>query len=65
MAFRTFCDNKNCRKEMIPVIDRETNDVYCTECGKTINTVSDFMKRQMVQLNQVRRACSLLSLRIT
>lgn len=55
MAFRTFCDNKDCRKEMEPVIDRESNEVFCTECGKPINTVSDFMKRQMVQLNQVRR----------
>jgi len=55
MAFRTFCDNKDCRKEMMPVIDRDTNEVFCTECGLAVNTVSDFMKRQMVQLNQVRR----------
>jgi ribosomal protein L34E len=56
MAFFTFCDNKGCRKSMAPVIDKETNKVYCTECGKEINTVDQFMKRQMVSLGQVHRA---------
>jgi hypothetical protein len=55
MAFQTFCDNKGCRKEMAPAIDKETLKVYCTECGEEINTVSDFMKRQLVSLGQVRR----------
>ncbi len=56
MPFRTFCDNKGCRKEMEPVLDRQTNEVYCTECGNAINSLTDFAKRQMVALGQVRRA---------
>jgi DNA-directed RNA polymerase subunit RPC12/RpoP len=56
MGFRTFCDNKGCRKEMEPVLDKQTNEVYCTECGKTINSLTDFAKRQMVVLGQIRRA---------
>lgn len=55
MSFVTYCDNKGCRKEMAPVIDKVTNKVYCTECGQEINSVSDFMKRQLVSLNQVKR----------
>lgn len=56
MAFFTFCDNKGCRKNMAPVISKEDNKVYCTECGKEIHTVDNFMKRQMVSLGQVQRA---------
>jgi DNA-directed RNA polymerase subunit RPC12/RpoP len=56
VAFYTFCDNKGCRKQMAPVIDKETQEVFCTECGKPINCVTDFMKRQMISLGQVKRA---------
>ena len=56
MPFWTFCDNKGCRKEMTPVIDKNTNEVFCTECGQTINSLTEFAKRQMVTLGQVRRA---------
>lgn len=55
MAFMTYCDNKDCRQEMEPVIDKETNIVYCTKCGKEIKSVTDFMKRQMVSLGQVKK----------
>ncbi len=54
MGFKTFCDVKGCHKEMEPVLDRITNKVYCTECGKEINCVSEFMKRQLVSLGQTK-----------
>jgi hypothetical protein len=54
MDFRTFCDNKGCRKEMRPLVDKETLVAYCTECGRPINNVSIFMRRQMVAYGQIR-----------
>lgn len=54
--FRTFCDNKGCRKENQPVLDKSTGEVLCTECGQPINTVTKFMKAQMVSLGQVRKS---------
>lgn len=56
MAFRTFCDNKGCRKEMEPVLDKSTNEVICTECMQPVNSITEFAKRQMVSLGQVRRS---------
>lgn len=55
MDFRTFCDNDGCRKEMRPVVDKKTKEVFCTECGKTINSVSVFMKNQLIAFGQVRK----------
>lgn len=56
MGFRTFCDNKGCREEMEPVLDKQTGEAICTKCNKPINSLTDFAKRQMVSLGQVRRA---------
>ncbi len=56
MGFRTWCDNKGCRKEMEPVLDKHSGEVICTECNKPINTMTEFAKRQMVSLGQVRRS---------
>ena len=55
MPLRTFCDNKGCRKEMAPVIDKATEIVYCTECGEPINTLTPFARRQLVSLGQVKK----------
>lgn len=55
MNFTTFCDNDGCRKEMQPVVDKDTLVAYCTECGEPINTVSEFMRRQMVAFGLVRK----------
>jgi DNA-directed RNA polymerase subunit RPC12/RpoP len=43
-----------CHKEMRPLADKDTMVVYCTECGKPINNVSVFMKRQMLAYGQIR-----------
>ncbi len=53
--FRIFCDQKGCRKEMSPVLDKADNKVYCTECDKEIANVTEFMKNQMVSLGQIKR----------
>jgi hypothetical protein len=55
MEYRCFCDNKGCGKEMRPVVDKATYIAYCTECGKPVNNISVFMRRQMVSYDQVRR----------
>lgn len=56
MGFRAWCDNKGCHKEMEPVLDKLTNEVICTECDNVINSMTEFAKRQMVVLGQVRRS---------
>jgi len=56
MGFMTWCDNKGCRKQMEPVLDKDSNEIICTECNQPINSTTDFMKRQMVSLGQVKRA---------
>jgi len=55
MEFRCFCDNKGCGKEMRPTVDKTTLVAYCAECGKAVNSISIFMRRQMVSHDQVRR----------
>ena len=40
---------------MRPVVDKDTLVAYCTECGKPVNNVSIFMRRQMVSHGQIRR----------
>jgi hypothetical protein len=53
--FKIYCDNKGCGKDMEPLLNVETNDVECTECGRTINCVSKFTKTQMKVLGQIKR----------
>lgn|SRR5690554_2407285 len=55
MGFRIYCDNKGCRKEQEPLLNIETNEVECTECGKDIKSVSYFIKVQMKSLGQVKK----------
>jgi ribosomal protein L34E len=55
MEYRCFCDNKGCGKEMRPVVDKATLIAYCTECGKPVNNISIFMRRQMASSDQVRK----------
>jgi len=55
MPFYVYCDNKNCRKECEPILDRADNKVYCNLCGQTINCVTEFAKNQMVSLGMVKR----------
>ena len=55
MPFRTFCnsEDKTCRKEIEPLIDKSTEKVYCPECDLEITSVDPFMKRQLISMGQV------------
>jgi hypothetical protein len=53
--FRSFCDNKSCRKEMRPVVDPTTLEAHCTECGEKVENISIFMRRQMAAQGQVKK----------
>jgi ribosomal protein L34E len=55
MEYRSFCDNKGCHKEMRPVVNKETLEAFCTECGNQVNNISIFMRRQMASYDQVQR----------
>lgn len=52
--FRVSCTNKGCNKEMIPLLNTETNEVECTECGKP-TIVTDFAKNSMKSMGQIKR----------
>lgn len=54
--FEVYCSNKECRQQMQPILDKETDEVLCTECGKTIDSVTPFAKRQMVMLGQTKKS---------
>lgn len=55
MGFLVYCDNKGCGKDQEPTLDVHSNEVYCSECGKTIKSITDFAKRQMKVLGQIKR----------
>lgn len=53
--FRVYCDNKSCGKDQAPVLNLETNEVECTECGQNIKSITPFAKSQMKSLGQIKR----------
>jgi len=55
MAFVAYCDNKGCMKQMEPLLDKKTNEVFCTECGKTINNLTHFAKISLRDMGQIKR----------
>jgi hypothetical protein len=56
MAFQTYCDNKGCGEYQAPLLDTETDEVICSECGKPINNLTKFAKTTLRTLGQVKRA---------
>lgn len=56
MGFLIYCDNKGCGKDQEPVLDVETGEVMCTECGKSIKNVTEFTKKTMRSLGQIKRS---------
>lgn len=52
--FRVYCSNKGCNKEMMPLLNLETNEVECTECNKP-TTVTEFAKKSMKSMGQIKR----------
>lgn len=55
MPFVMSCDNKKCGKTNEPLLDKVTNEVFCAECGQTMNNVTPFTKNSMRTLGQVKR----------
>lgn len=49
------CTNKGCYKTTSDsLLDNETNEVICSECGKPMKDISPFTKRAMIGLGKVR-----------
>lgn len=60
MAFSIQCTNKGCREYQNPKLDINKdsdtyNEVICSNCGKTIENVSQFHKTAMKSIGQVKR----------
>jgi hypothetical protein len=54
MKFRMDCNNRGCGESQEPFLDRDTNQVFCSVCGKEISNVSPFAKNAMRQNKQFR-----------
>lgn len=55
MGFVMYCDNKGCGKSQEPYLDKETDQVYCAECGETIKNVTQFAKNSMRGMSQFKK----------
>lgn len=49
------CNNKGCGKYMAPTLNKNDNQVYCSECGKTISIANHFTKQQLLALGQIKQ----------
>lgn len=56
MSFSVYCNNKGCGKTQIPLLDTDTNEVICSECNKSINSITSFAKAQMKAMGLVKKA---------
>lgn len=56
MSFTLQCLNKECRKLTEPLLDLETNDVVCSDCGAVIPNITDFVKRQLKFEKKIKSA---------
>lgn len=55
MGFIMYCDNKKCGKSQEPYLDKETDEVFCSECGNTITNVTQFAKNSMRGMSQFKK----------
>ena len=53
MPFLLNCNNKGCFKKQNSLLNPETNEVICGECGMPISGISDFTKRQMKSMGEI------------
>lgn len=56
MPFMTNCTCKGCYKLTEPVLDKKTRKVFCVECGGEMEGITDFTKRSMESMGQIKRA---------
>ena len=54
--FQMNCNNKGCGKYQAPTLNKQDNEVYCSECGKIISNANHFTKSQLVALGQTKKA---------
>lgn len=55
MGFLMYCDNKKCGKSQEPMLDKDTDEVFCSACGEIINNVTPFAKTSMRSMSQFKR----------
>ena len=55
MAFIIQCDNRGCLQTQAALLDVESNNVICAECGNTITNVTHFAKIQLKSLGQTTK----------
>jgi len=49
------CNNRGCLNQSSALLDKDTGEVVCQECGEVIKGISDFMKRTLKDAGQVIR----------
>lgn len=52
------CNNRGCLKSTSALLNTETHEVMCTECGLAITNISESMKRALKSFGQVIRDTS-------
>lgn len=55
MAFIIQCDNRGCLQSQAALLDVESNEVTCAECGNVIKNVTHFAKIQLKSLGQTTK----------
>jgi len=55
MPFSVYCDNKGCGKNTEPLLNLETNEAECVDCGGVIKSITSFAKIQLKSLGQIKR----------
>lgn len=55
MGFLMYCDNKKCGKSQEPMLDKKTDEVFCSACGEVIKNVTPFAKASMRSMSQFKR----------
>jgi ribosomal protein L34E len=54
MPFLINCNNKGCGEFQAPYLDKDTGEVFCSACGKTLSNITQFAKNQMKTLKQFK-----------
>jgi hypothetical protein len=49
------CDNKGCFESTEALLNKDTDEVICMNCGKNISSVTSFMKVTLKTLGQVTK----------
>jgi ribosomal protein L34E len=50
-----YCNNKGCGKSSEATLDVVSGEVHCAECGKVVSNITEFAKKTMKTLGQIKR----------